>query len=525
MLDTELNGKVTEAAEVAIDTPPIKQGILAGYQAEKDKPKTIELSKSSIIMAIAVVLLLVIAAIVLAYVLPIGAYDRALDAEGNAYIVDGSYHEDASLGRIAWWKVILSPFLVLGSDGAVTLWAIIALLIVIGAVFTALDKTGVLVYMVEVLRHKFANKRYALLFLMPFAFMFLGSSAGMFEELIPLVPVVVLLCYGMGWDALVGLGISVLAAGFGFTAGVVNPFTVGIAQKLIGIEMFSGMGMRVLTFAVAYLILMAFIFPYVRRIEKKPEKSFVYKEDKLRRAEFDFDNRPFAYDAGKSKALKWFGSWLIVVVTLAVVSIFFQKKYIPALGDFALADYILYITVAIYVVAGIGACIMCGLKGKELAMMMGKGALTLVPAVAMILIASGIRYIIEEGNVMDTILYKIIGAAAGQDKAVIILLIYLAVIVFEIFIPSGSAKAFLLMPMIGAMCQQLGINGQVSVLAFAYGDGLVNVFMPSNAGLLLILGMTTVNYPKWFRWAGPILLTLFAATIGILMLAEFVIYA
>ncbi len=512
---------VSSPGEVTLEN---KVGILASFNG-KDKPKTIQISNKAIIMAVAVVMILVIAAIVLAYVLPVGEYDRGIDADGNSYIIKDSYHENPDLGRIAWWKVVLSPFLVLGSNGSLTLWAIIALLIVIGAVFTALDKTGVLVYMVEALRNKFANKRYFLLFLMPFAFMFLGSSAGMFEELIPLVPVVVILCYGLGWDALIGLGISVLAAGMGFTAGVVNPFTVGIAQDLIGLPMFSGIGMRLLTFAVAYLILMAFIFPYAKMLDKKPEKSLVFKEDSVRKAEFDFENRPFVYDAGKSKALKWFGVWLIVVVTLAIISIFIQPTYIPALGDFALADYILYITVGIYVIAGIGACVMCGLKGKGLALTMLKGGLTLLPAVAMILIASGIRYIIEEGNVMDTILYAIIGAAAGQNAAVIIILIYLAIIVFEIFIPSGSAKAFLLMPMIGAMCAQLGVDGQAAVLAFAYGDGLVNVFMPSNAGLLLILGMTTVNYPKWFRWAGPIILTMFVATIGILMLAQFVVYA
>ena len=107
----------------------------------------------------------------------------------------------------------------------------------------------------------------------------------------------------------------------------------------------------------------------------------------------------------------------------------------------------------------------------------------------------------------------------------IILLVYAAIFLFEIFIPSGSAKAFLLMPMIGAMCTQLGIDGQVAVLAFAYGYGFANVLLPTHAGLLLILGMTTVNYPKWLRWSGKIQFTLLLATIGILMLAQYVVYA
>ena len=204
-------------------------------------------------------LVLVIFAIVLTQVLPRGAYDRIPDANGNEQIVPDSYREDPSLDTLKWWQAVFAPFLVLdpSMDGSLMVWALIALLLVIGAVFTALDHTGVMVYMVESLRNKFKTRKYALLFIMPLAFMFLGSSAGMFEELIPLVPVVVLLCYAFGWDALVGLGISVLAACFGFAAGVVNPFTVGISQNLMGIPMFSGISMRLLTFAAAYIILMA----------------------------------------------------------------------------------------------------------------------------------------------------------------------------------------------------------------------------------------------------------------------------
>lgn len=496
---------------------------------EKPKlpPRTIEISKRAILISVVIVLVLVIAAIILTQVLPRGAYERAIDADGNEYIVDDSYREDDSLPSLKWWQAVFSPFLVLdpSMDGSLMVWALIALLLVIGAVFTALDNTGVLVYMVESLRNRFKGKKYLLLFLLSFAFMFLGSSAGMFEELIPLIPVVVLLCYAFGWDALTGLGISVLAACFGFAAGVVNPFTVGIAQNLMGIPMFSGIEMRLLTFVVAYAILMAFVYPYARRIEKKPQRSPVYLEDTHKKHGFDFAGAEFRYDEGKAKALKWFAGWMLAVVGIAVLSIFIQPHYIPALGDFSLADYVLYITVAIYVVAGIGACVMCGLKGKDLLSKLGKGLVTLLPAVAMILIASGVRYIMESGNVMDTILYNVITACEGQSPAVIILLVYVVIFIFEMFIPSGSAKAFLLMPMIGAMCSQLGVNGQVAVLAFAFGDGFSNVMLPTNAGLLLILGMTTVNYPKWIRWSGKIQLTLLLATVGILMLAQYVVYA
>ena len=163
--------------------------------------------------------------------------------------------------------------------------------------------------------------------------------------------------------------------------------------------MFSGIELRLLTFVLAYIVLMAFVFPYARKIEKNPRKSPVYTEDARKKHGFDFTGVDFVYDEGKSRALRWFAWWMVVVILFAILSIFIQPHYIPALGDFSLADYVLYITVAIYVVAGIGACVMCGLRGKELFKKLGKGLVTLLPAVAMILIASGVRYIMEKGYV------------------------------------------------------------------------------------------------------------------------------
>lgn len=317
-----------KVAETIEENTPVGDefAILDGKDAiaiQQKKPKILAISKASVIISVVVVVLLIIASIVLAYTLPLGQYERSTDADGNVYI-SGDYHEDPSLGRLPWWKVLLSPFLVLGGSGTLTLVAILFMLVVIGAVFNALDKTDVLVYMVESIRHNYGHKRYLLLFLLPLAFMFLGTTSGMSEEVIPIVPVAVILSYGLGWDALIGLGFSVLAAGLGFMAGVVNPFNVGIAQSIVGVPMFSGIGIRILTFVLCYVILMAFMFPYAKMLDKKPQRSPVYKEDLKRKENFDFENRPFVYDAGKSKALKFFAGCMIAIVFFAVLSIFLQ---------------------------------------------------------------------------------------------------------------------------------------------------------------------------------------------------------
>ena len=474
---------------------------------DKNKGKTIQLSKKSIIIGVAVVLVLVILAYVLTFVLPKGEYLR----DENGSIIQGTYHENPELDGIEWWQFLLSPILVLSptADGAEIVYVILILMLVIGAIFTALDDCGMLF-----ISSKFCAKKYLLLFVLPFIFMFLGSSAGMFEEFIPIVPVVVMLSYAMGWDALIGLGMSILAGCIGFSAGIVNPFTVGVAQTIGGIPMFSGVGVRILTFVLSYAVLMLFLFIYAKKIDKNPTKSMVYKLDEIRKSELGLITNDLSLDPKKTKAIYWFAGWMLVIILCALVSIAWNP----------LADYVMYITVAVYVISGIGAAILSGHKGKPLLKSLGKGMLTLLPALIMILVACGVRYIITEGDIMDTILYMAIDAIKDQPSGVAVLLIYLTIFIFEIFIPSGSAKAMLIMPIIFDICSIVGINGQVAVLCLAFGDGFSNMLLPTNAGLLLILGLTTVDYKNWFKWSIKIQLALLALTIGILMLANYVIY-
>lgn len=473
---------------------------------KQPKPQTIKISKKAIVLAVVVILILVFGAYALTFLLPRGEYQRS--AEGS--IIQGTYRENPELDGIAWWEFLLSPVMILlpSSEGSTIVYAIIILLFVIGAIFTALDESGILVYMIYVIRQKFESNKYKIIFITSFAFMFLGSAVGMFEELIPLVPIVVLLAYAMGWDALLGLGMSILACCFGFAAGVVNPFTVGISQTLGGIVMFSGIGLRLLTFVIAYIMLTGFLYWYAKHIDKNPKKSLVYKEDLIRKLDFKFDNDIF-YDEKKSKALKWFACWICLVLFFSLLAIFWHE----------LANYIMYITLVVYVIAGIGACFICGMKGSNIFKLLGKGSLSLLPAVVMILVAGGVRYIIEEGDIMDTILYNAVNVIEGQKPLSAVLMIYGVIFIFEMFIPSGSAKAFLLMPIIFDICSIVNVNGQVAVLCLAFADGFSNMLLPTNGGLLLILGMTTVDIKKWFLWSLPIQLSLLAVTVGILALA------
>ena len=143
-------------------------------------------------------------------------------------------------------------------------------------------------------------------------------------------------------------------------------------------------------------------------------------------------------------------------------------------------------------------------KHKRLAFVISSffaGVGGICPAVIMILMASSIKYTLEEAKVLDTLLHGAVELAQSMPRWTVILFIYAMVLVMNFFIPSGSAKAFMLIPLIVPMAQLFGISRQLCVVAFAFGDGFSNVFYPTNPALLISLGLADVSYSDWFRWS------------------------
>jgi uncharacterized ion transporter superfamily protein YfcC len=154
-----------------------------------------------------------------------------------------------------------------------------------------------------------------------------------------------------------------------------------------------------------------------------------------------------------------------------------------------------------FLIAGISAVLAAGMKGNELGNTFLYGVTSVLPAVVMILMANSIKYTLVEGRILDTLLYGAVTIAGELPKWSIILFIYLIVLVMNFFIPSGSAKAFLLTPLIVPVAQLFGISTQLCVVAFAFGDGFSNVFYPTNPALLISLGLADISYGEWFKWS------------------------
>ena len=387
---------------------------------------------------------------------------------GLTFIVPG--------GGIPFWKWALSPILVLGAEGNVSLIAVILFLLVIGGVFNCLDKCGLMKYMLDMITHQFGEERYKLLAVVTLFFMAMGSFIGSFEEAVPLVPIVVALAIRLGWDALVGLGMSLLAIGCGFAAGVCNPFTVGVAQEIAGLPMFSGMGFRAVGFVLIYLLLLGFLTLYAKKVEKPLEK--------------DVAEQTFLYDEKMNRGLKYFVRCMCGGIFVVLSSVVFP----------VLQDYTMIIVAITFLAAGITATKASG-RGGNMGKTFLNGVMSVLPGVIMILMANSIKYTLEEGNILNAILQGMLAIAETLPGWSIILFIYLIVLVMNFFISSGSAKAFLLMPLIVPLAEPFGISAQLCVMAFAFGDGFSNVLYPTNPVLLIGLGLADVDYGTWAKWS------------------------
>ncbi len=466
----------------------------------ENKNKGLNISARSFLAAIIIIFLLMAVTYALTFLVPGGAYARTVDEAGHT-IIDTQAGFSYVQGGLPLWKWVLSPFLVLGSEGSATLIAVIIFLLVIGGVFNALSVCGLMNYMLGKLVHRFGAVRYRLMAVLILFFMAMGSLVGSFEEVVPLVPIVVSLAVGLGWDAVTGVAMSLLAAGCGFAAGVANPFTIGVAQTLAGLPMFSGIWLRLLAFGCIYGLLLLFVRRHAKGL---PDRSGQAREAAGHTADPRMDR----------------GLLLFAVILGAGIALVLCSGFLPALRDFTMI-----IVAVMFLAAGITAVLAAGMRPGDLGRTFLKGVITVSPSILMILMAASIKYTMVETKILDTLLHAAVGAAEGMSGAVLILFIYLICLVMNFFIPSGSAKAFLLIPLIVPLAQIFGISPQLCIVAFAFGDGFSNVFYPTNPVLLISLGLADVSYGKWAGWSGRFQLMNLLLTSALLLLGLAVRYA
>ena len=466
-------------------------------QANERKETLINIPRDTFLRVVAMLAALLVLSVVLTYVIPAGEFGTLPD--GNT---DYSSYLEKEDGGIVWWRGLLAPVLVFASSDGLSLIMLTLFLLVISAAFQVMNDVGGIASIVGLVSVKFRSRRRLLVAAVSFLFMCFGAFLGLFEEMLTMLPVITLLCVVIGFDSFTGFLSSVVACGFGFASAVTNPFTVLLASDIIGVNPVEIIWYRLIIFAVMYLLLLGFIFLYIRKIEKDPSASLTLAADERLRA-----SGAVTASAGQSASDRKKRIVYSVFLALALGLIILSSSL-----D-ALRSYTVVVLLAYFLIFGIAAGLIASGDAKAVFGSFWRGILGALPTVAFIALASSVKFVLEEGGVLPTVVRQINLMTDSRSSFLVAAVIYLIILVLEFFISSSTAKAFLVMGILKVT--SVGLSGHMLVLLYTFADGYTNLIFPTSPVLLISLSMIGFEYFKWIKKSLPLFL------VNLLLVAAF----
>ena len=366
---------------------------------------------------------------------------------------------------------------------------IIIFILIVGGSFWLLNSTGAISVGIGRFIRSVGRYHKVVLVAITLLFSLAGAIFGMSEETIPFVGIVVPLVVSMGYDAFLGMLIVYVAANVGFSSAFLNPFTVGIAQEMAELPLFSGMEYRLFCWAILTLLLILFVLFYAKSVYKAPQAAA--------------EQQTFAAPQPMSAAQKIILIILFATIVLLVVGVTLWGWYMAEISGLFLA-------------MGIVSGIVAGYDSGRISSEMIAGAKDILSSALVVGLASGIIVILQEGRIIDSILNSLQAALNNAGGEWSLSAMYGIQALINTIIPSATAKAAITIPIMAPFSDMVGVSRQAMVLAFQFGDGFTNMITPTSGVLIASLSMARISYSDWVRkiWR-PVLALM---VIGLLLL-------
>jgi len=438
--------------------------------------------------------IMVVLTVIATWLIPGGEYQR-VEKGGRMVPVAGSY------ARVEGRPQGLDGLFVSPAKGFVAAAMIIAIVFICGGAFNVIQKTGAITAVIHNLSLDFGQKRALRILFIPVTMIIFslgGAIWGMCEETMPFILIFVPLALSLGYDTIVGVALPFIGAASGFAGAFFNPFTVGIAQGIAGLPLYSGLGYRLIVWAGGTAIAIAVVMRYAARVRKDPRISPTYEEDLEKRTKFSVD-KPAVEKVAVSGAHK---RVLFVFAAGFAVMIFGILKYRWEIGPIA----------GVFLAIGIFSGIVGRLSGDEIGKAFVEGAKDMVNAALIIGTARAILIVAQDGKILDTILAGMAGAIARFHPLVSAEIMFVSQCVINFFVHSGTAQAALTIPIMAPLGDLVGITRQTAVFAFQLAE-YINPVLPTSGVTMGVLGLAGLRWEKWAKWLVPLLVlwVLFAA--------------
>jgi uncharacterized ion transporter superfamily protein YfcC len=427
----------------------------------------------------------VFAAAVLTHVVRAGEFERRDDpATGRRAVVAGSFHPVP--------QNPVGPFAVLMAlpQGMTEAASVIFLVFLVGGAFSVVESTGAFNQGVSWMVRTLDHRTDLIVPICCVTFAAAGAVEGMWEEVIPLVPVLLLLVRSAGYDPITAVAMSIGSAAVGIAFSPINPFSVGIAQRVAQLPLLSGLEFRVVVLIVGLVIWTWWTMRHAKRTRTTPEAA-------SRGTTVSFD-------------------WRRVVILLTVGATFVAYVVGALRYDWGFDEL-----GAVFFGMGVLAGLLAGLGIDGTARAFVEGFRSMAFAAALIGFARAIFVVLDKGKIVDTVINGMVTPLVDLPAVVFALGMTLVQAAISIAIPSTSGRAVLTMPILVPMSDLLGVSRQVAVLAYQFGAGVINHILPTDGTLMAVLALAGVRFDRWFRFAAPacailLVLGLFAIAVAVM---------
>ena len=465
-------------------------------------PKVGQKKKFELPHIFAILFAIIIICTILTWIIPAGTFDYVENEDGRNIAVAGTWHPVDDVDPVG-------PFRMLGLvyEGMIDAADIIFLIFITYASTTFIIKSGAFDGLVGFLLKIFKGNSSVIT--IPVFLIALGagsSTVGMCEEWYPFVPIFVTLYMGMGYDAMVGLGVVALAACCGYAGAFMNPFTVGVAQGIAELPYMSGALYRIFCHAIFIVIASFFLMRYASKVKNDPTQSVLYGTDlaPVDTSEMDIEHLQFTT---RQKLVL-----LDLVVAVAVI----------VFGVFKFGWYLSEICAIFLLMAFIAAIIMKWNINK-VGEMFAAGVTDAAVAATMVGLSRGIVMVLREGGIIDSVVYGLTIPLQHLPLWITAAAMLVFQTILNFFIPSGSGQAAVSMPIMAPLAGLLGITRQTAVLAYQFGDGLSNSYWPT-ADIVIMAGLAGISLDKYYKVFTKCFLAIFLSQVVLVEIAVLIGY-
>ncbi|MGN8645635.1 YfcC family protein [Gracilibacillus sp. HCP3S3_G5_1] len=417
------------------------------------------------------------------YIIPAGIYDRVDGPEGRTTIDPNSYQtlESNPIDFVGFISAI--PL------GLIDAGEVVFFTFIIGGMFMVLRRTGIIDIAVDRLTRRFKNNKIIVIPTLMFVFALICSMIGTQELTLVYVPVILPLLIALGYDSITAVGIALISTTAGFTAGVLNPINTGLAQQIADISLYSGIGLRLLLFFTLVSIGCIWVMRYAKKVERNPVVSLTFKEDQEKRKKYNSIKNMKKIKVNRKQ--KYAGFVAILFVGLLVYGVLRHGWFMIEMAG-------------LFIIMGIVVGLIAGLNTSQIAKAFNDGFHDVLMGAIIVGLARAVAVIMEEGQVMDTVIYGLGQAVENLPTVLGATGMFVIQLLFNFLIPSGSGQALVTMPILAPLSDLMEVTRQTAVLSYQLGDGIGNILYPTSGYFMATLALAGVAWQKWVKFYLPL---------------------